>query len=456
MSLKALRNKFCISQKEAATFLKVPLRTYKRYENEKSYISTYKYSWMVSLLKQYKTNSEKNLKHSNSYRISIAGAGYVGLSLACLLDEHHIVNLTDINEERIELINKGISPFHDSLIQAYLNKKHIKVEKRASDSYKDSNYIFIATPTDFNESLNTFDTSNIEDVIDKVLKVNKKATIVIKSTIPLGYTKYLIDKYHYSNILFSPEFLREGHALEDCYYPFRIIVGHENNLNKAKKVMSLLQNASKKRCESIFMSSEEAEASKLFANTYLAMRVAFFNKLDTYSISRHLSSRNIVKGVSLDPRIGDYYNNPSFGYGGYCLPKDTIQLVKSYFDIPNNNLIKAVVESNITRKQYIANDIINTAIKVSRKKKEELTIGVYLVSMKKGSDNARSSSTLDIVNILKNHGIKVLIFDPIYESTIKDFDNFINECDYFIANRIDERIMEMKEKVYTRDLYHRD
>jgi len=455
VELKEIRNKNKISQQKACSFLRVPLRTYKRYENDVSYKSSYKYFLFCNALEKYQIEAKKKI--IKSLNITIAGAGYVGLSLACLLSNNNKVVVTDIDSNKIININNGIVPFKDELIKNYLIRKKIIAEKSQKNVYLESDVVIIATPTNFNKETNQFDTHSIEDVINMILSVNKEAIIVIKSTIPLGYTRYLINKFHYSHIVFSPEFLREGKALYDNLHPSRIIAGYEKSKKDAVMVINLLKNNSlNSNVSTLLMKSEEAEAVKLFSNAFLAMRVSFFNELDTYAETRNIDSNQIIKGVSLDSRIGNFYNNPSFGYGGYCLPKDTAQLANSFLDIPNNNLIRAIVNSNETRKEFIANQIIKKVLSISNKPIEKLVIGVYLLSMKNNSDNFRSSSTIDIIQKLKNKGTKIIIYDPNYASSEKNFDKFINECDYYIANRYEKKLKNIKNKLYTRDLFNRD
>lgn len=461
MKLVELRNVLKMSQKETALFLGIPLRTYKRYETIADYQKTYKYTLMCNTLSSRLSTqgSKKPLFNHQPYNIVIAGCGYVGLSLACVLSKKNHVKITDINESRIALINDNKSPFYDPLIEKYLRYGHkITAELSEPISYQNADFVIIATSTNFDVESNCFDTSSIENVIKLTRLVNKIATIVIKSTIPLGYTESIKKNTGDEKIIFSPEFLREGNALFDNLNPSRIIVGcDEKTKNEAKTFTSLLKEAAdKKDIPVLLMKNEEAEAVKLFSNAYLAMRVAYFNELDSYAEVNGFQSQNIIKGIALDPRIGNFYNNPSFGYGGYCLPKDTIQLAHGFLNIPNNDLIKAIVRSNATRKQFVANQIIKKALDVTHKKKEDLIIGVYLITMKSNSDNYRSSSTIDIVETLNKQGIKTIIFDPHYQEGEKDFTSFIMECDFYIANRYDEKLKKLKNILYTRDLFNRD
>lgn len=455
MELKNIRLTIGITQTEASLFLRVPLRTYKRYESTAAYSNSIKYKWMCESLFKYSISKDTN---SKSYNIVIAGCGYVGLSLACLLSKYNNVVITDIVKSKIDLINKGISPISDNLITEYLKNKKINAVVSDEKAYSTADIIIIATSTDFNVKTNCFDTSSIEQILQMAIKVNKKAIIVIKSTIPLGYTNYLIQKYKNTKICFSPEFLREGQALYDNLYPSRIIVGYSEKTKKCSILFaSLLKKASlDNKVVVLLMTNDEAEATKLFSNAYLAMRVSFFNELDTYAETKKLDSSKIINGVSLDKRIGCFYNNPSFGYGGYCLPKDTAQLANSFLDIPNNNLISAIVQSNATRKNYIVQKIIEKAIKVSGKKREDLVIGVYLLSMKTNSDNHRSSSTLDIVGLLKQNNIKTIIYDPHFCESEKSLKQFLLECDFYIANRYDKNIQKIKNRLYSRDIFSRD
>lgn len=385
-------------------------------------------------------------------KIAVAGTGYVGLSLATLLSTKNEVLAYDILEDKVNKINKRISPIKDEVIEDYFkNKKlNLKATTNYKVAFKETEFIIISTPTNYDEKTNYFDTTSVEDIIKKVISINKDATIVIKSTIPVGFTDKVKEKYKIENIFFSPEFLREGHALYDNLYPSRIIVG--SYTDKGKKFALLLKECSLKKDIPIkYMSSTEAEAVKLFANTYLAIRVAFFNEVDTYAEVKHLNTKNIIEGVCLDPRIGDNYNNPSFGYGGYCLPKDTKQLLANYKDVPQN-IIEAVVKSNETRKEHIVNMILAKNPKI---------VGIYRLTMKSNSDNFRASAILDIITKLKEKNINIIIYEP----TIKDYydirvendiEKFKKISDIIVANRYSSVLDDIKEKVYTRDLFKRD
>ena len=392
--------------------------------------------------------------------IAVAGTGYVGLSNSILLSQHNKVYAVDIVQEKVDLINSKKSPIVDKEISEYLAEKTLNLEATTDSekAYKNADFVIISTPTNYDETKNFFDTSSVEAVIDLVQKYNKEAVVIVKSTVPVGYNDMLLEKYPDMNILFSPEFLREGHALYDNLYPSRIVVSYPKTKpflkEKAVSFSELLkQGAIKTDIPVLITTCTEAEAIKLFANTYLALRVAYFNELDTYAEVRGLDTASIIKGVCLDPRIGDFYNNPSFGYGGYCLPKDTKQLLANYKDVPNN-LIQAIVESNTTRKDFIAEQII------SRKPK---TVGVYRLTMKANSDNFRQSSIQGVMKRIKAKGIEVVIYEPTYKQedffnskVIRDFEEFKQMSDVIIANRMTDDLLSVKEKVYTRDLYSRD
>ncbi len=393
-------------------------------------------------------------------QIAVAGTGYVGLSLATLLAQHNKVVAVDVVAEKVALINNKKSPFQDKEIEDFLADRELKLTATtdAKEAYKDSDIVIIATPTNYDSKQNFFDTRYVEQVIEEVLGVNTNAVIVIKSTVPVGYTNKIRIKYNYKNILFSPEFLREKKALYDNLYPSRIVVGidleDEQLLEAAKIFAQLLQaGAIKKDIPVLYMGLAEAEAVKLFANTYLALRVSYFNELDTYAELKGLDTASIISGVSLDPRIGDFYNNPSFGYGGYCLPKDTKQLLANYNDVPQN-LISAIVQSNITRKNHIARMIVE---------KKPRKVGIYRLTMKSNSDNFRDSAVLDIITLIKSKGIEVIIYEPVLREEAffdclveKDLLKFKNDCDIIIANRNSEELADVSGKIYTRDLMGRD
>lgn len=393
-------------------------------------------------------------------KIAIAGTGYVGLSNAILLAQHHEVYAVDIIEEKVNMINAGKSPLVDKEIEEYLANAELNLTATTDGemAYRDAEYVIISTPTNYDTKKNYFDTSSVEAVIELVQKVNPEAIMVIKSTIPVGYTESICKKYQNIKILFSPEFLREGQALKDNLYPSRIIVGFKEGdaemKEAAEKFAQLLkEGAIKEEIPTLLTNLTEAEAVKLFANTYLALRVSFFNELDTFAEMKGLDARQIIEGIGLDPRIGMHYNNPSFGYGGYCLPKDTKQLLANYDNVPNN-IMGAIVEANSTRKDFIAEQILDRAPK---------TVGVYRLAMKANSDNYRQSSILGVMERLRAKGVEIIIYDPSVKEevfdrmeVIRDFDSFCQKSDVIVANRMDDALKEVREKVYTRDIYFRD
>jgi len=402
-------------------------------------------------------------------KIAIAGIGYVGLSIGALLAKDNDVFAIDIDPAKVDLVNKRICPFEDADISDYLVNQKLSLTATCDSklAYTDAKYIVIATPTNYDPDKNNFDTSHVFEVIDIVEKINPEAIIVIKSTVPVGFTKSLKEKYSNMNFIFVPEFLRESKALYDNLHPSRIIVGVSdvNSVleNKTAKdfVSLLLKNTSEKEIPVLYMSSTEAESVKLFANTFLALRVAFFNELDTFADKKKLNSENIIKGVCLDSRIGDFYNNPSFGYGGYCLPKDTKQLKANFENVPER-LISAIVDSNETRKEYIAQEILIKA-GYDKSKNNQITIGVYRLTMKKDSDNFRESSIQGVMNKLLSNGVNVIVYEPLLKQktfngceVINDFDSFIHLSQVVIANRVDNKISEFSKKVFTRDLFGRD
>lgn len=446
MTLKELRKYKHITQLEASILTDIPLRTYKRIENDPIYVSTHKYKHAFTVLSDFNESSSMSGETYKPKHILVIGAGYVGLSIAVLLSTDNKVSIIDINKDKVDKLNKREPLFKDKEIEFYLKNKKLDLTAYIPNKelYKNVDYIIIAIPTDYDEISGELNTSNIVSLIDEIRSINKSAPIIIKSTCNIGFCDTLTNK---RNIFYSPEFLREGKALYDNLYPTRIIIGGDISSRYIKEFGHLLARHALNRPKVLYMAYKEAEAVKLFSNSYLALRVAYFNELDSFALKNGLSSKNITLGVSSDNRIGDYYNNPSFGYGGYCLPKDTLSLIHSMDEVIDNGLISSIDRSNQKRKEFIILDILERL-----KDKKYPIIGVYSVASKKGSDNKRYSSILDVIKGLENKGINILYYD---ESKM-DISFFKKKCDLILLNRHYEEFSDVMDKIYTRDIFNRD
>ena len=441
MTLKELRISKRLTQPEASEICGVPLRSYKRLESDLSYVNSYKYKNAFKCLEEYKS-LKNNKKDTN--KVLVIGAGYVGFSLAVLLSKNNDVIIVDIKEEKVKKVNERKPIFKDKEIEQWLTTKELNLKALLPNKelYKNKDFIILALPTDYDEKTNLLKTNNIFSLIKEIREINKKVLIVIKSTCYIGFTESLNDP----NVIFCPEFLREGRALLDNLYPSRIIVGGDPKNYKVKRFGELLRRNSFNRAKVLYMSSKEAEAVKLFSNAYLAMRVAYFNELDSFAINNNVNSKNIIEGVCLDNRIGDYYNNPSFGYGGYCLPKDTLSLINQMKEVDNNSIISAIDRSNCSRKEYIVDDILSKLEKVNGN-----TVGVYSIESKKDSDNKRHAAILDIIKGLEDKGIKIIYF-----SKEISLEQFKRDSDIILLNRYSQIFDDIKDKIYTRDIFIRD
>jgi UDPglucose 6-dehydrogenase len=440
MTLKDLRIHKGLTQIEASRICNIPLRTYKRIESSVTYLNNPKYQYAFELLDKYVVNKNNECSFNSAL---VIGAGYVGLSISVLLSQYLDVTVIDINKDKVDCVNNREPIFKDKDIEDYFKNKRLSLTAYLPNKelYRDKDVIIIAIPTDFNKETGLLDTNSISNLVKEIRTNNNHSLIVIKSTCYVGFTDSLNDK----NVIFSPEFLREGHALHDNLYPSRIIIGGDKNNKKVKEYAKLMQSCSLNRAKTLYMSPKEAEAVKLFSNTYLAMRVAYFNELDSFAMNHDIDAKSIIEGVSLDPRIGDYYNNPSFGYGGYCLPKDTDSLITQMKSISNSELISSISHSNQSRKEMIANDIINRLNGYG-------VVGVYSIQSKKDSDNKRYAAILDIVSLLKDRNINVIYYQP-HEMSLDDFKK---QSDIILVNRYHPSLDDVKEKVYTRDLFLRD